>query len=225
VGEIMKCLQKNGIENDTLIFFSSDNGPWYDGNPGPHRGRKGQSFEGGYRVPMLAWWPEKIPAGRVCSAPAMNIDFFPTFLSLAGLETPSDRIIDGEDLWGLLSGAEEKTPHEALFFFHHNELEGVRAGKWKYFRYVNSYVYPIPLDKPHTLFGGIIGGYEYRPEGSDISVPGLGSFPLLYDMELDPAESYNLMKKYPDVGRQMQEMMERWEREFIKNPRGWLNRS
>lgn len=222
VGEIMKCLQKNGLDKDTIVLFTSDNGPWYDGNPGPHRGRKGQSFEGGYRVPMIAWWPGRIPAGRVCAAPTMNIDFFPTCLHLAGLELPSDRIIDGKDLWGVLSGTDETPPHEALFFFHHNELEGVRAGRWKYFRYVNSYVYPIPLDKPHTFVGRITGGYEYRPEGSDISVPALGSFPLLYDMELDPAESYNLMKKYPDVGRQMRELMERWEKEFIKNPRGWI---
>ena len=222
VSEIMKCLQKNGLEKDTIILFTSDNGPWYDGSPGGLRGRKGQSFEGGYRVPMIAWWPEKIPAGGICKEPSMNIDFFPTLLHLAGLELPSDRIIDGENIWGLLTGAEDKSPHEALFFFHHNELEGVRAGKWKYFRYINSYVWPIPQDKPHTFIGNIAGGYEYKPEGSDISVPALGSMPLLYNMELDAGESYNLIKKHPDVGRQMQELMERWEREFIKNPRGWI---
>ncbi len=222
VSEIVECLRRNGLEDNTLVLFTSDNGPWYDGSPGAHRGRKGQSFEGGYRVPMVAWWPGKIPAETVCVEPTMNIDFFPTFLHLAGLEQPSDRIIDGKDIWGLLTGTEEKTPHEALFFFHYNELEGVRADKWKYFRYINSYVNPVPLDKPHTLFGSIAGSYEYKPEGKDISVPALGSFPLLYDMELDPGENYNLMKKYPDIGKRMQELMERWEREFIKNPRGWL---
>ena len=125
----------------------------------------------------------------------------------------------------MLTGTEDKSPHEALFFFHHNELEGVRAGKWKYFRYINSYVYPIPQDKPHTFFGGIAAGYEYKPEGTDISVPALGSWPLLYDMELDSGESYNLTKKYPDVARQMRELMERWEREFVKNPRGWKKKA
>ncbi len=222
VAEIMKCLQKNGLENDTLVLFSSDNGPWFNGSPGALRGRKGQSFEGGYRVPLVAWWPGHIPAGSVCAEPSMNIDFFPTFLSLAGLELPSDRIIDGKNIWGLLAGLEDKSPHEALFFFHHNELEGVRAGKWKYFRYVNSYVWPIPLDKPHTFVGNVAAGYEYKPEGSDVAIPSLGSMPLLYDMELDSGENYNLIKRYPDVGQRLQKLMEQWESEFIKNPRGWL---
>jgi uncharacterized sulfatase len=222
VNEIMKCLQRNGLEKDTLILFTSDNGPWYDGSPGGLRGRKGQSFEGGFRVPMIAWWPGKIPAGSVSTAPTMNIDFFPTCLHLAGLEDPSDRILDGKNMWGLLTGTEKQSPHEALFFFHHNELEGVRAGKWKYFRYTNSYVWPVPLDKPHTMFGNIAGGYEYKPEGTDISVPALGSMPLLYNMELDPEESYNLMKKHPDVGKRMQDLMDQWERDFMKNPRGWI---
>jgi len=225
VAEIMKCLRKNGLDKDTLILFTSDNGPWYDGSPGALRGRKGQSFEGGYSVPMIAWWPGKIPAVSVCEEPSMGIDFFPTFLYLAGLELPSDRIIDGKNIGGLLMGTENQSPHEALFFFHHNELEGVRAGNWKYFRYINSYIWPVPLDKPHTTFGNIAGGYEYKPEGSDISVPALGSMPLLYDMELDRGESYNLIKKYPDEGKRLQKLMEKWEREFIKNPRGWINKS
>lgn len=221
VGEIMNCLQRNGLEEDTLVLFTSDNGPWYAGSPGSLRGRKGQSFEGGYRVPLIARWPGRIAAGSTCGAPSMNIDFYPTFMSLAGLELPTDREIDGKNIWDLLTGAETESPHEALFFFHYNELEGVRAGKWKYFRYINSYVWPVPLDKPHTTFGGIAGGYEYRPKGTDISVPALGSWPLLYNLEMDSGESYNLIKKYPDVGRQMLELMKRWENEFLKNPRGW----
>ncbi|GAB4338837.1 MAG: hypothetical protein Kow0099_13240 [Candidatus Abyssubacteria bacterium] len=221
VAEIMKCVQKNGLDKDTLILFTSDNGPWYDGSPGGLRGRKGQTFEGGYSVPLIAWWPGKVPAGTTCSEPSMSIDFFPTFMHLAGLELPADRIIDGKNIWGLLSGEENKTPHEALYFFHHNELEGIRAGKWKYFRQVNSYVWPIPQDKPTTFFGTVSAGYVYEPENSEISVPALGSFPLLYNMELDRGENYNLIKKYPEVGRQLQETMERWEREFVKNPRGW----
>jgi arylsulfatase A len=222
VAEIMKCLQKNGLEKDTIVLFTSDNGPWYDGSPGALRGRKGQSFDGGYRVPMIGWWPEHIPAASICKEPSMNIDFFPTILSLAGLEPPGDRIIDGKNIRGLLTGTGDESPHDALYFFHHNELESIRAGKWKYHRFINSYVWPIPLDKPHTLFGDITGGYEYKPEGSDISVPALGSLPLLYDLEHDRGENYNLIKRHPDVGKRLREMMERWESEFIKNPRGWL---
>jgi uncharacterized sulfatase len=114
VAEIMKCLKKNGLEKDTIILFTSDNGPWYDGSPGALRGRKGQSFDGGYRVPMIAWWPEHIAAGSTCTEPAMNIDFYPTFLHLAGLEPPSDRIVDGMNIWGLLTGKEDESPHDAL---------------------------------------------------------------------------------------------------------------
>ncbi len=224
VAEIMKCLEKNGLEKDTIVLFNSDNGPWYDGSPGALRGRKGQSFEGGFRVPMIAWWPEHIPAGNTCNEPSMNIDFFPTFLHLAGLEPPSDRIIDGKNILGLLTGQEDKSPHEALFFFHHNELESVRAGKWKYHRFINSYIWPIPLDKPHTTLGNLTGGYEYSPEGSDISVPALGSMPLLYDLEADSGENYNLLKRYPDVGEKLQKLMEQWESDFVKNPRGWIKR-
>jgi arylsulfatase A-like enzyme len=171
---------------------------------------------------MIAWWPEHIPAGSICREPSMNIDFFPTFLHLAGLELPSDRIIDGKNIWGLLTATEDKTPHEALFFFHHNELTSIRAGKWKYHRYINSYVWPVPLDKPHTTFGRISAGYEYKPEGTDISVPALGSNPLLYNVEVDRGESYNLIKRYPDVGHKLRKQLEQWESEFMKNPRGWL---
>jgi len=221
VGEILKCLSRNGLDRNTIVLFTSDNGPWYDGSPGILRGRKGQSFEGGFRVPLIARWPGRIPAG-VCSRPSMNIDLFPTLLALAGLELPADRIIDGKSIWGLLSGKEKKSPHDALFFFHLNELEGVRAGRWKYFRHINTYTFPLPMDKPNTFFGKIAGGHDYHPEGSDESVPTLASWPLLYDMKLDPGENYNVIKHHPEIGRQMEEIMSRWEREFIKNPRGWI---
>ncbi len=222
VGQVMACLEEHGLTEDTLVLFTSDNGPWYDGSPGALRGRKGQSFEGGYRVPLIAWWPGKIRPGRVCRAPTMNIDFFPTFLRLAGLTLPTDRVIDGKDMLGLLTGEQDASPHEALFFIHHNEVEGVRAGAWKYFRYVNSYVYPVPMDKPHTFVGGVAGGYEYQPEGSDESVPSLGSFPLLYNMATDPGENYNLIKRYPDKGRELLRRIESFEAAFAANPRGWV---
>jgi arylsulfatase A len=224
VGEILSCLKRNGLDRNTIIIFTSDNGPWYDGSSGSLRGRKGQSFEGGYRVPMIAWFPGRIPAGVVCGEPSMGMDFFPTFLLIAGLELPSDRIIDGKNIWGLLSGKEKKTPHEALYFFHHDELEGVRTGKWKYFRYINTYTWPIPMDKPNHFIGIVSGGRDYKPEGSDISVPTMATWPVLYNMELDPGESYNVMKKYPGVVERMNRMLEEFEREFIDNPRGWIKR-
>jgi hypothetical protein len=104
VGEIVAALQRLGLADDTLVVVTSDNGPWFEGSPGGLRGRKGQSYEGGFRVPFVAWWPGRVPAGSVSDVPAMNIDLFPTFLGLAGLALPADRVIDGVDLWPVLAG-------------------------------------------------------------------------------------------------------------------------
>ncbi|HXK65571.1 MAG TPA: hypothetical protein PK348_04835, partial [Spirochaetota bacterium] len=83
----------------------------------------------------------------------MNIDFFPTVCNLAGLTLPKDRIIDGKDLMPLLTGKSKQSPHDALYFFHYREIEGIRSGRWKYIRYNNTRGWPVPLDKPDTFFG------------------------------------------------------------------------
>jgi uncharacterized sulfatase len=153
VGEIVNALASRGLLEDTLVFFTSDNGPWHLGSPGGLRGRKGQALEGGQRVPAIAQSPRHIPAGNVVRAPAMGIDLFPTLLALAGLELPRDRIIDGRDIGGLLTGRESASPHEALIFFNANVIDGVRSGRWKYYRTVHLYTWPIPLDKVSTLAG------------------------------------------------------------------------
>jgi len=117
-GEILAALERLGIADQTLVIVTSDNGPWFEGSAGDLRGRKGQSFEGGFRVPLIARWPGKIPAGTVAGAPAMGIDLFPTLLGLAGLGLPSDRVIDGADIWPLLAGDAAYLPERALYFFH-----------------------------------------------------------------------------------------------------------
>ncbi len=201
VGQILDCLKRNGLDDNTLIFFSSDNGPWYNGNPGGLRGRKGQSYEGGFRVPMIARWPGRIPAGSVCKEAAMNIDLFPTCLSIAGAQLPADRIIDGKNILGLLTGKETESPHGSFFFYHHDRLEAIRVGKWKYYRELNTYVYPKPLDKT-------------------IRAAGKGP-PWLYDLEQDPTESYNLHSNHPDIGEKLSGMMDEWEKSIKSNPGGW----
>jgi len=226
VGEIMKTLKKQGIDKKTLVIFTSDNGPWFNGSPVSNRGRKGQSYEGGFNVPMIARYPGKIPAGSICREPSMNIDFFPTFLSLAGLKIPKDRIIDGKDITGLLNGDSKKTPHDALFFFHENDLEGVRAGDYKYFRYMNHYVHPIVVDNPKRTLSGLITKKAQTYTGKDSSgkertIPVMGSFPMLYNLKTDKGENYNLIESYPRVGEKMLKIMTDWEKEFYKNPRGW----
>jgi arylsulfatase A len=210
LGQILDCLERNGLEKDTLVIFTSDNGPWFEGNPGYQRGRKAQSYEGGYRVPMIARYPRLIPAGIVCEQPAMNIDFFPTCLALAGLELPQDRIVDGKDITGLLTGQSNETPHEAFYFYHMDALEAIRVGKWKYIRSINQYVWPSPLTKDETFFGKLAKNrVKYRTS-------------LLFDLDQDPSESYNLIDNFPDVARRLAGQMEEWEKRMQENPRGWI---
>jgi arylsulfatase A-like enzyme len=206
VGELCCVLEELGKLENTLIVFTSDNGPWYNGSPGGLRGRKGQSYEGGYRIPMIAHYPERIPAGSVCDAPAMNIDWFPTCLALAGVELPNDRIIDGKDISGLLTGELAETPHDCFCYYHRESLEAVRVGKWKYIPSISTMVWPIPLDK------------KWPSAGSSQA-------PWLYNLETDPGESYNLKDSHPDVLKEMQGVFEVWEKHMQENPRGWINQS
>jgi uncharacterized sulfatase len=208
LGEIVDCLRKNGLEENTILFFTSDNGPWYEGNAGGLRGRKGQSYEGGFRVPFIARWPGRIPEGAVNSIPVMNLDLFPTLLRLAGVGLPKDRIIDGKNIFTILTGRETRPPHEAIYFYHYDRLEGIRSGKWKYFRNINRYAWPVPLDTaalPDSLGKKQLGN----------------RWPLLYDLELDPQESYNVINTYPDVAERLQGRMAAWEAAVSKNPRGF----
>ena len=109
VGEIVKKLDELNLTENTLIIFTSDNGPWFEGNPGYHRGRKNNSFDGGQMVPFIASWPREIPKGIEVEATAMNIDFFPTFLNIAGIPLPTDREIDGLDMLPIMKGEVTET--------------------------------------------------------------------------------------------------------------------
>ena len=208
VGRLLDALKKNGLEENTLVIFTSDNGPWYHGSTGGQRGRKGQCFEGGFRVPMIARWPQHIAPGSVCAEPAMNIDFLPTCFSIAGVEPPQDRIIDGKDITGLLTGEDASTPHDYLYFYHHAQLEGIRTGDWKFYRSTSTYVYPIPVD--HWRFDA--------PKGQK----GTWEGPWLYDLKTDPYESYPLTEHYPGLVDDFLNHMEQWEKSFETNPGGWL---
>ena len=202
VGELMNLLEERHLTEKTLVVFTSDNGPWYNGSTAGLRGRKGQSYEGGFRIPMIAHWPGTIPAGRVCDEPAMNLDWFPTCLALAGLQLPGDRIIDGKDISSLLSGQASQTPHECIYFYHNTSLEALRVGKWKYIRAMNTFVWPVPLDKKWASAGSLEG-------------------PWLFDMENDPQESYNLKTNYPEVVKRLDGLYVQWQQAMQANPGGW----
>jgi uncharacterized sulfatase len=221
VGEVIAALHRRGIAQNTLIVVTSDNGPWFEGDPGGLRGRKGQSYEGGFRVPCIAWWPGRVPAGAVSAVPAVNLDLFPTFLGLAGLSLPSDRMIDGVDLWPVLTGAREGVGERPIFFFHDYDVEALRAGRWKYIDRNSHYVWPAPLDKPDTPAGKLLGARDYRPPGAAESVPTLGTWPLLYDLQRDPAEAYNLAQTHPQLTDELARTLREWRKDFLENPRGW----
>ena len=142
VGQILGKLRELELERRTLVVYTSDNGPWLEygidaGSAGPFRSGKGTTWEGGMRVPGIFWMPGSIPAGRVSSAVAANMDLLPTFARLAGAEPPTDRVIDGRDLWPLLSGVTRESPHAHFYYFAGSapgtpvRLRGIRKGRHK----------------------------------------------------------------------------------------------
>jgi uncharacterized sulfatase len=221
VGEIVTALRRLGLAETTLVVVTSDNGPWFEGSPGALRGRKGQSYEGGFRVPFVAWWPGRLSAGAVSDVPAMNIDLFPTFLALAGLDPPTDRVIDGVDLWPVLAGEGIDLAERPLFFFHDYDVEAVRVGSWKYIDRNSHYVWPAPLDKTDTPAGKLATGRDYQPPGATESVPTLGTWPLLYELRRDPGEAYNVAELHAEVAVDLRRRLEAWREDFRENPRGW----
>jgi arylsulfatase A-like enzyme len=220
-GEILAALERLGIADQTLVIVTSDNGPWFEGSAGDLRGRKGQSFDGGFRVPLVARWPGRIPAGTVAGTPAMGIDLFPTLLGLAGLGLPSDRVIDGTDIWPLLAGDAEQLSERPLYFFHEFDVEGMRVGDWKYFRDLSHWTWPLPLDKRDNFAGRIAGARDYTPPGTEIRIPTLGTWPKLFQVRRDRGEAYDVVKKYPKKAEEMGARLEAWRKTFYKNPRGW----
>lgn len=136
VGQVLDTLRAQGLDQDTLVMFTSDNGPWLikgadGGSAGPLRGGKGSTWEGGVRVPTLAWWPGRIPAGSVNDAVAATIDLLPTFVALAGGVVPATPVIDGRDITPLLLGQSKESAREAHYYFSGYELQAVRQGRWK----------------------------------------------------------------------------------------------
>jgi len=137
VGQVLKTLEELGLDENTLVLFTSDNGPWKldNGNGGsafPLRGYKFSSYEGGFREPMIVQWKGKIPAGSECAEVASTIDLLPIIAHLTGATLP-ERIIDGKNIWPLLSGEPEaKSPHEFFYYYKDTTLEAVRFGDWKF---------------------------------------------------------------------------------------------
>ena len=165
------------------MLFTSDNGPWLIMGPrggvaGPLRNGKGTTWEGGVREPTIAWWPGKIPAGTSCDAPMSEMDVLPTLVKLAGGEVPADRKIDGKDIWPLLAGQTQESPHEALFYFYSSRLEAVRAGPWKL------------AIAPQKMYNG---------RNDKGMVPASLEQPRLYNLIEDIGETTDVATQHPDV--------------------------
>jgi len=199
VGEVLDTLVKEGIDDNTLVLFTSDNGPWlsygkHAGSSGGLREGKGTCWEGGIRVPFLARWPGKIPAGRIVREPAMTIDVFPTVARLLGAELPKRRI-DGQDLWPLLTAQPgAKSPHDSLFFyFLSNELQAMRSGDWK-----------LILPHKYRSFEGKSG----RDDGIPVEYESKDAGLELYHLVDDPGERKDLAAQQPQLVEKLLEKVE-----------------
>jgi len=220
-GEVLAALERVGEDQNTIVIFTSDNGPWFDGATGGLRGRKGQTYEGGFRVPLLIRWPGHVEAGSRSAVPTMNIDLLPTLLSLAGVSPPSDRIVDGANLSDLWLARASRVEERALYFAHDYDIEAIRRGPWKYIHSISHYTWPVPLDKPDSLLGPATGARDYTPPGTDTRIPTLGTWPLLYEVTRDPEEAYDVSKKYPEVVEALDAELAAFHAGLIANPRGW----
>ena len=198
VGRILAAVQRARLDGRTLIIFTSDNGPWlsygnHAGSAGPFREGKGTTFEGGVRVPFVARWPGRIPRRATSDAAAMTIDLMPTIASLTATTLPTDRVIDGRDIWPILGGARGAiSPHEALYFYWGHELHAVRSGKWK-------------LHLPHPFQSLAAPGKDGAPGKYVRKEIGLS----LYDLEADIGETTDVSAQHPDVVKRLMEFVER----------------
>jgi arylsulfatase A len=196
VGAILNALKRLGLDDNTMVILTSDNGPWFEGSSGELRERKGgASWDGGYKVPFIARWPGHIPPGATSDAISMNFDMFPTLLDLAGAEIPTDREIDGKNIWSLLQGSNQ-SPHEYLYLFNNEEITAVRSQRWKFV--VRSY-YRTGLAR---FYGERQGGPHYYHPG------------LLFDLELNPEEQFSYTREQPEIVEKMVERLEKGRAEL-----------
>jgi uncharacterized sulfatase len=215
VGQVLEKLAQCNLEGNTLVFFTSDNGPWYGGSTGGLRGMKGQWWEGGIRIPLIARWPGRIPAGHVSHQPAIIMDLFVTSLAAAGLQPPDDRILDGRNILPLLT-SDAASPHQALFTYH-DRVRSVRAGHWKLHAHGTPPPDPRAADwvDPRAPNGKTILGpsEQYTPA----SFPGVRGGdhalgPALFDLQVDPAEQRNVAGDHPDTVARLMTLLEEMQR-------------
>jgi arylsulfatase A-like enzyme len=205
VGQILGALADHGLDDQTLVIFTADNGPWlsygeHAGSAAPLREGKGTMFEGGYREPTLMRWPGRIPAASTCDELASTIDILPTVAALIGSELPSHKI-DGQDITPLMLGQPgARSPHDVFYcYYGGGQLQAVRDRRWK-------------LHFPHTYstLAGRPGGSGGRPVPYRRAEIGLE----LFDLKADRGETINLADRHPDVVERLQRHAEEARRDL-----------
>lgn len=220
MGEIIATLKRLGLDDNTLIVFTSDNGPFlsygnWAGSAGPFRGGKLTTFEGGMRMPCIMRWPGKIPAGKTSDEVITAMDLYPTLAKLAGAPLPKSKI-DGKDIWPLMSGQRgAKSPHEAFYYYGGEELQAVRSGKWK-LHFPHPYLEVAaepgrdgkpsnfanikPLSPTQSGLEGIASRHGYKVMNLSLS---------LYDLESDPGESKDVAAQHPAEVKRLEALAEK----------------
>jgi len=197
VGQILKTLKKYNLDDNTLVIYTSDNGPWLNfgnhaGSALPLREGKGTMWEGGPRVPCIMRWPGRIQSGTVCDKMAATIDVLPTIAEITGAPLP-EKTIDGVSIVSLLDGNKETNPRDHYFYYYGGELRAVRQDKWK-------------LYFPHTSRSYV--GVEPGKDGFPGPLAQLKVGLELYDVENDISETRNVIDKHPDVVEQLKKLAE-----------------
>jgi len=193
VGTILETLKKHSLDKNTLVIFTSDNGPWlsygnHGGSKGMLREGKGTEFEGGVRVPFVARWPGKIPAATTSNEPTMTIDLLPTLVGYAGGVVKTEPKIDGKNISAIIEAKPNaKSPQEAYYFYWGDALHAVTSGKWK-------------LHFPHPYLHIIEGGSDGKPGKGETRKIELS----LFDLDADITESKNVADQNPDVVKMLQ---------------------
>ena len=221
VGQVLSKLRESGLDENTLVFFTSDNGATFGGNNGGLRAMKGSNFDGGVRVPAIARWPGRIPPEQVSAEVLASIDVFPTIVRAAGGALPGDRVIDGADILPLLEGRVQRSPHDGVFAMGGVELKMIRSGRWKLH---------VRAPQPGFLCREDASGWK-DPRGPDgitiiaqfeqanpTQCPGVNTGPvpkplMLFDMEADRSEQRDIAPEHPEVVARLKAVFDRIDAE------------